>query len=141
MLEIPDRIYIDKKDRILYDKLDHEEILRFKGGNRTRKEQFLFSMAIGFKNNIDQPLKNKDGFVLIKNLQPEDEALLNSIAINKTNSVDILTDKSEVFKIAEEYAHAGIRLLFDKIESAPLGSFDKQLEKELHEIYNKISFK
>jgi dnd system-associated protein 4 len=141
MSELPDRINIDKKDRELYNKLDQEEILRYKGGRRTRKEQFLFAMAYGFKNKIRRPLETKEGFFLIKDLNPEDETLLNAVAIYETGSVKVLSNRAEVFKIAEEYAHAGIMLLCNKIESSSFGSFEKQLEKELFEIYNMIKLR
>ncbi len=138
MPEIPDRINIDKKDRDLYNKLDNEEILKRKGGARTRKEQFITAMAIGFKNNVRRPLESKDGFVLLKDLRTEDMALINSISIYETKSVDVLSDIGEVFKISEEFAHGGIRLLVDKIESIPYGSFEKLFEKEICDLYNRL---
>jgi hypothetical protein len=143
MATMPDRINIDKTDRGLYKKLDGEEFLKFKdsGGKRTRKEQFFFAMAIGFKNNIKRPLNTKEGFFLIKDLLPTDETLINAVAINDYDSVETLANKGEVFKIAEEYAHAGIRLLVDKIEFTEFGKFEKKLEQEIFEIYNKIGLK
>lgn len=142
MAIMPDRINIDKKDRELYRKLDTEEFLKFKdsGGERTRKEQFLLAMAIGFKNNMKCSLNNKEGFFLIKDLLPKDEALINAIAINDHNSVEILADIAEVYKIAEEYAHAGVKLLVDKIGSIEFGKFEKIFEQEIYEKYN-VGFK
>jgi len=140
MQDIPDRIFIDKKDRDLFNKLDQEDMLKFKGGRRTRKEQFLFAMAIGFKNDICYPLETKEGWFNTRDLQPEDEALINAIAVHKAGSVEILSHRAEVYKIAEEYAHGGIKILCDKIKSTALGTFDKMLEKELHEIHKNLSF-
>jgi len=140
MPKVPDRIYIDKNDRELYNNLDKEEMLKFKGGRRTRKEQFLFALSIGFKYDISHPLETKEGWFNTRDLQPGDDALLNAIAIYKIGSVEILSNKAEVYKIAEEYAHAGIRLLCDKINSTPWGSFDKILEKELYDIHKNIKF-
>ncbi len=140
MSRVPDRINIDKKDRELYNKLDHEEMLRHKdkGGRRTRKEQFLIAMAIGFRNKIRRPLESKEGWFLIKDLKLEDEALIDSIAVYSTHSVDVLSNREEVFKIVEEYAHAGIRLLVDKIFSISHGSFEKQFENELNNMYSEM---
>ncbi|MHC4477704.1 MAG: hypothetical protein ACYTEL_18820 [Planctomycetota bacterium] len=141
MPEKRDRINIDKKDRALYKKLDGEEMLKFKdsGGSRVRKEQFLFAMSFGFRNGAKRPLESNEGFVLIQNLQPKDEALMIAIAIHDTKSVSVLSDRAEVLRIAEEYAHAGIRLLVDKIESASFGSFEKRFEKDLHEMYEGLN--
>ena len=138
MPEIPDRINIDKKDRDLYNKLDNEVMLKSKGGARTRKEQFLTAMAIGFKNKVRRPLDSKDGFVLLKDLHSDDMALINSISIYETESVEVLSDIGKVFNIAEEFAHGGIRLLVDKIDSISHGSFEKQFEKEICDLYNRF---
>jgi len=140
MSGVPDRINIDKKDRELYNKLDQEEILRHKdkGGRRTRKEQFLIAMAIGFRNKIRRPLESKEGWFLIKDLKSEDEALIDSISVYSTHSVDVLSNREEVFRIVEEYAHAGIRLLVDKIFSISHGSFEKQFENELNNMYSEM---
>lgn len=129
-----DRLYIDVNDRELYDKIEEQEM--FKG--RTRKEQFLFAMALGVRNDITIPLRTKEGFFLVKDLRPEDEALINAVVLWNEGSADILSDKEKAYKIAEEYAHAGIKLLVDKIESVEFGSFWKQFEKELYEIYEKV---
>jgi len=134
-MAIPDRFYIDKSDRKLYEKIEEEEM--FKGKNR--KDEFLFAMAIGFKNKVKPSLKTpKDGFFLTKDLKPEDEALINAMAVWESNSVDVLSNKEEVFKIAEEYAHGGARILHDSIGSTQFGSFSKQFEKMLHEIYEEL---
>lgn len=131
MNKTPDRIHVEKGEREnLYGKID-----LFKG--KSRKEQFLYAMAIGFKNKVNRPLETKEGFFLIKDMRPEDEALINAVAIT-TNSPEVLSDREEVFKIAEEYAHAGIKILYEKIKSTQFGSFDKQLEKELLELYEEL---
>jgi len=140
MPKIPDRINIDRKDKELYNEgLDPINWLKFRerGGKRTRKEQFLFAMAVGFKNRVRRPLETKEGFFLIKDLQPEDEALLNALAMFE-KGVEILSNKEEVFKIAEEYAHAGIKILVDEIKSSPFGSVDKKFEKELFDLFERI---
>lgn len=131
-----DRIFIDKEDRPHYDRLENDDM--FKG--KSKKEQFIFAMSIGVKNNIKQPLNNRDtgGFFWLKDARPEDEALMNAVALLEDDSASILSDKDKVYKIAEEYAHAGIKLLADKIESIQFGSFYKQFEGELHEFYNTL---
>jgi hypothetical protein len=141
MTKIPDRINIDKNDREIYNSLDQEEILKFKGGRRTRREQFIFSLAVGFNNKLKSEIENKEGWFNARELQAEDYAILNAIALFDVGTVDILSKKDLVFKIAEEYAHAGIRLLGNKIKNIPYGSFDKILEKELDDLYGKIKLK
>ena len=79
----------------------------------------------------------KEGLFYTKDLSENDEALLSALAIyTSEKGIDILIDKAEIYKIAEEYAHAGIRLLIDNIDSTPYGSYEKIVEKELSEIFN-----
>jgi len=140
MTKIPDRINIDKSDREIYNSLDQEEILKFKGGRRTRREQFIFSLAVGFNNKAksESEIENKEGWFNARELQPEDYAILNAVALFHTGTIDILSKKDLVFKIAEEYAHLGVRLLSNKIRNTPYGSFEKILEKELDELCRRI---
>jgi len=128
MARIPDRLDIDKADRKLYD---HNALTNEILVNRTRKEQFLFTMAIGFKNQVKRTLDAREGFFLAKDMRSEDEALMNCIALYDTGSADILSDREAVYRIAEEYAHAGIKLLYDKAKSTQPGTYFKKLEVEL----------
>jgi len=136
MSTVPDRLHIDKSDREIYPIIAQETDL-FQGKNN--KEQFLIAMAIGVNGQIKVPLKAKDGWFLRKDLRVEDEALISAVAVTDNNSVDILSDKGKVFEVAEQYAHAGIRMLADNIESVEFGTFSKQFEKQISEVYAKNS--
>jgi hypothetical protein len=138
MPDIPDRLYIDKDDRQLYDELDLEDMLKLreKGGRRTRKEQFILAMATGLKNGVKRPLVTKEGIFFVKDLRSEDEALIGAVALHDSGSVEVLGSKQEMYRIAEEYARAGIRLISDMLRSVPNGTFDKCLERELFEMMN-----
>ena len=129
-----DRLFIDEKDRELYDRLQSTDI--FKG--KTRKEQFLFALGFAFRRAVKRPVSKREGFFLAKDMRPEDEALLNAVAVYDTKSLHVLPDKATVFKIAEEYAHAGIRVLVGEIESSQPGTFEKRLEKELHDMSSEL---
>ncbi len=128
MAKTPDRLSIDKRtDRKLYDKIRQEVFLEM-----PRKDQFLFAMAYGFIYKTKRELGTKEGFFLAKDMGPQDEALINAVAVAETGSVAVLANKARVYQIAEEYAHAGIRLLHDQVTSQP-GSFYKRFERDLFE--------
>jgi hypothetical protein len=135
MVKSPDRLSIDKADRGLYD---HDAIGGEVLAGSTRKEQFLFAMAIGFKNRVKRPLNAREGFFLAKDMRSEDEALIDAVAIYDTGSADALSNRETVFRIAEEYAHAGIRLLYDSATSGQPGSFCKKLEVELFDLLHDL---
>jgi hypothetical protein len=133
MSDTPDTLCIDKDDRQMYERLETEPL--FEG--TARKEQFLMAMALGFKNGARRPLENREGSGLFRTsyLRPDDEAVLNTVALTESGSEEILANRAEVFRIAEEYAHAGIRLLVAELDAAQFGSYAKRLEKELFELH------
>lgn len=126
----PDRLYIEEEDKQLYEKLNEE----FKN-SKENKDLFLFALSIGFKYDIRRPIRKKFGFVRREYLMPKDWALLYSLVV-KNNSIETLANDEEVFKIAEEYANAGIKILSEWIGS--FGSFDKRLEREVYQFYEQI---
>lgn len=131
MDKVQDRIYVDKSDRKLFDEIEF-----FK--DRSRKEQFLLAMAYGFKNGITKKIDKQDGFFLVKDMRIEDEALMCSVALHHYKKIEALIDKNIIYKIAEEYARAGIKLLHSEVTSSQIGSFDLKFEKELTKIYESI---
>lgn len=126
-----DRLYINKENRVIFDKLKKDGL--FKG--LSNKDQFLFAMAIGFHNGkAFSPLSTKEGFFFAKDLQPNDRVLLEALALAMNNNyINILEDASAVYKCAEEVANAGIKILENKYNSVALGSYEKSLEKELYD--------
>ncbi len=142
MVENPDRIYIDENDRKLLKTIDESPEPEIKqllsNPGRSRKEQFLYFLAVGVTNGAKIPLKKKDqgGFFLLKDLKTEDEAMINSVAMWHENSANILADRSKVLEIAEQYAHGGIQITAQAIESLQFGSFQKKLEQNLWNIFN-----
>jgi S-methylmethionine-dependent homocysteine/selenocysteine methylase len=77
------------------------------------------------KKSLDKPY----GYVRSEYIKEEDWSLIYCMA-NTVASVEILNKPDIVFKLAEEYANAGINILHDKIYSTEYGSFEKNLEKE-----------
>lgn len=131
----PDRLNIDRNDRKLYDELKKDPFFK----DIQNKELFLLAMAVGFRNGKRHPLERKDGFVRTEYLRSEDVALMSAVALHDSEGdLNILTDKNRVCETAEEYAHAGIYILYNKVSTLQFGSFDKILEQELYEIYNEI---
>jgi hypothetical protein len=129
-----DRLFVDENDRELYDRLETTDMF----AGKTRKEQFLFSLAVGFSRGIKRPIQKREGFFLAKDMTLDDEALFSAVAASDADSVEVLPDRAKVFRIAEEYAHAGIRILVDEIDSTQYGTFEKNLEKQLHDMYDRI---
>lgn len=144
--QIPDRMYVDEEDRIAIRAIDdhaEEDVRQLLSAsapaNRSRKEQFLYFMAVGVANCTYLPIKKRDsgGFFLLKDLKPEDDTLISSVAILHEGSADVLSDRSKVLEIAEGYAHAGVRFVVDSIAYQP-GSFTKKTERDLWSVHAKL---
>lgn len=131
-------VCIDESDREIYERLTVEKVL--KGKNR---HKFLFAMAYGVKNNANVRLKNRDtnGYWRFFSSSIEERAMVFAAALNKDNSLKFNTDEDlkQIIETAEEYAHGGIQLLGELQESIQLGTYWKRLEKNLFELFDKIS--
>jgi hypothetical protein len=145
---IPDRIYIDEEDRVLIKTIDdHPEadvrqlLSNNAPANRNRKEQFLYFMAVGVAHNTQLPIKKREsgGFFLLKDLKPEDNTLIDTVAIWDQGNADVLSDRAKVLEIAERYAHAGVRFIADNIDSQQFGSFLKKMEQDLWKIFENVN--
>jgi urease accessory protein UreE len=133
--KVQDRLYIDEADRKVIVKLEDENYFNFR--NKTKKEQFMFAMAIGSRNNHFE-IKKRDAVFHTKDIRTDDLALMKACAINKRKSTEILNDIGEIYKIAEECAHSGFRTLSDMLENSSFGSFEKKLEVEINDLFNEI---
>lgn len=130
MSEEPIVLDIKKEDKEVYDEIRSNGPLK---GKQT-KEVFLLAASLGYSNKTRIKLSgNRISYVRTEYLDKEDKVLINSIAINENNSLDILQDKDEIFKIIEEYAHAGLPLLRELVLDKDKGSFIKKFEALLRD--------
>lgn len=129
MARKPDRLSIDEKDKSLYDEIEETVFL-----GQQNKDQFLFAMAYGFRHQASRSIARREGFVRAEYLAPDDEALINALAVSETGSAAVLSNRERVYEIAEQYAHGGIRLLHAQIQSTQHGSFYKVFERDMFDL-------
>jgi len=131
MVDEPDRLFIKKTDRTIYDEILESSELKV----RSNIDIFLLAAVIGFKKGQRISIKgNKDGYVLTYTIKDEDRILMNAIAIHETKNEEIIQNQKEVFEIVEEYAHAGITFLREMVFDKERGSFLKKFESYLRDI-------
>lgn len=129
MIETPDRLSVDKNDLDLYADIEQEVFL-----GKQNKDRFLFAMAFGFWHRADEQIARREGFVRAEYLTPQDEALIDALAVAEEESASILSNRRRVFDIAERYAHGGIQLLYNQVQSEQLGSFYKAFERDIFDV-------
>lgn len=122
----PDRLYVDLADRELYKKMKKEPFFH----GKVNKDLFLYCMGVGFQNNDrNDQFNKKDGFFLVKDMVPADEALIYALAIHEEGTTDVLLNIKKVYQIAEEYAHAGVLIISKKIDTSSFGTYEKDAEQ------------
>jgi hypothetical protein len=132
---VPTRLYIDRSDREKYDRLLEKDGV-FAG--KDNKDIFMIAMAIGYSRGVRVKLTRKEGYVRFEYLKDRDKSIIKAVAVAATATLDVLLDKKKVYSIAEEYARGGIKLLVDMVFGGGFGSFEKKLESELVEEFEKI---
>lgn len=121
-----DRVSIPKDCRETYAMIKEHGPLK----GKQNKEIFALAMALGIKKGHRVPYgsKAKDGFFNLKDLNEKDFSFFYAIAISEEGKLDVLSDISKVFLIAEEYANGGIHLLKQELFEKNDADFVKRLE-------------
>jgi dnd system-associated protein 4 len=122
-----DLAYENKDD---YEKLTKDRLSPFY--KRDYRDVFLLALAMGVSKNMSRPLKKRIPNIPLRGFTEEEKWFLKSIAISKTGNMEILSDSKEIFKIAEEYANGGIKLLVREVFEN-ISNYDEVLEEELRE--------
>jgi len=129
----PDRLYIRKKDKEIFDRILGNGSPLSRDLGFENKDIFFLALSLGYDAKNRRTLDKRLGYFLSKNLNDEDEAVMCALAVAEEGDLAVLFDRKKVFLIAEEYAAGGIRLLQDKVQSG-MGSFSKRLESSLIQV-------
>jgi hypothetical protein len=97
-------INISKELRKRYDKLQKGFLFK----DREAKNIFMISMALGFINKSREKVKNPSPLLNIASFSDEDLWLMVAIAVEEKEGLSVLSNITEVKRIASEYANAGL---------------------------------
>jgi hypothetical protein len=120
---MPDRLNYSTEAQQLVKKIDDINYMGLGVKEITRSELFLFAMALGVEIKTTTEINNPytGGLVLDKSIDSKTRAIIYSLFISMLqdpeNQLDEVTDKSRVYKLAEQYANTGFEILenyFDK---------------------------
>ena len=138
----PDRLNISQKTKAIVDELDRTKFMNLDSGSITRSELFLFAMSLGAET-VPTKLEaiNPGGFILEKSIDSTTLACIYALSISKHSGTDLddITDKSEVYKLAQEYANTGFEIIENYL-SAKKNSRDLvwELMREADEQYKTL---
>ena len=130
------RIIYDDEDKLIYDKL------RSGSGIFSKLDIIdLFAIALIYGKKAGKRTKLGKGAIgrvrdsTIRNSTVKE--LMMIIAVDETGNIDVLSDNNEYFRICEEYAKTGIKLLEqDYIENSD--DLLNEMEMEMFEFYDDV---
>lgn len=110
------RIYVRKKYIDIYRELRIDKPVSprvFK----ENKDLFVLCSTIGYKFEHKNQLKNSEMLFWSGTLEDYQETVLKAIAIksSKEDTLSILDDQEKIYRIAEQYADAGMEILVEQI--------------------------
>lgn len=144
-IKAPDRLNYTVKANKLIERIDADDYLGLGKNHITRSELFLFAMALGVECNTETSLTNiySGGLVLDKSIDSKTRAAIYAQFISKltdpSKNVDEVTDKTQVYKMAEQYANTGFEILDEYMNTKK--PFDAALDMfvELDEQYSSFN--
>ena len=120
-----DRVYINSGYRSDIEEMKDTDLLGFKLVEN--KESFMLAVALGLDS--PEPVKNRDGWFLMKNLKTTDKALLAAVLLGTAESdddVDCFSDLEKSLDLCERCAEKGYEELRRRV-------LDSQMDRELLE--------
>jgi dnd system-associated protein 4 len=107
-------VVIERSKSELYAELQDTDGSPFKDAQRL--EVFLFAMSYGSKKAGKKELKgDRQALFNISSLKEDQRWIIKSIAVQDAGTTDVLRDEKEVFRLAQEYANAGLEELHGKV--------------------------
>lgn len=118
---LPERIFVERDDRIRYRKLGKKLGKKF-----YHTDIFLLSMIYGYMNNVRTPLKRKEGLFRTISARNDFYSIMILLYINEMDDFPkSYDDLSEAVYIAQEYANGGLNLLEEDIYNNMDNFFNK----------------
>lgn len=131
---LPSMVSIDKKDRKVYEELKEDSFF----GSCDNKDLFFMCAGFGFFYKKRKTIEAIDGFFRASYLNDKELGLMNAINFSAYTPVEVSNLGAKIFQLIEEYAHAGLYLMKDFINSKQWGSTDTEMEKFLLQVYDTV---
>lgn len=124
--EFPRNFNIEKKLQDKYQEITNSGFFE----DCENHEVFLIAMGYGWRNGIRKEIEKRYPVVNTRKIDDTQAWTMASIAIAE-EGFSVLSDVSEIQRIAEEYANGGFSVIQDKIEKAPPNAELEKLQREM----------
>lgn len=127
------------------DKIPAVKMLNFGAERNTNTVMYLFAMTLGIREGERTPSVAKEGVVQATSFRNQDLAmsLVYSLAIQelrKAGKENEINDEDTVFRIAEEYANTGFKVIEEMADFDDYNEedFENELILMMDEMYEEI---
>lgn len=133
-------IHVEKNKREKeYEEIHNSPRSPFKDKDILFKDIFLIAMTMGYHKNVRASLKGTPHDLFrASTFNPEEEWLIKSVAIAEKENLEMLLEEKELLKTAEEYANAGILILYDIIFGGAPGDPLKRIESYVKDTLSEV---
>jgi len=129
-LSPPSNLRYSKNDASKYSDLTSDDLSPFQG--MPYKDVLVYAAAYGYRNGLRKPLEKPQPNIPFTALQDRDVWLLKAIAVAEVDSLDVLNDESQLYRIPEEYANGAIDELYREVLAGKPGDpLDRMTEEVL----------
>ncbi|MBF0522222.1 MAG: hypothetical protein HQL24_04100 [Candidatus Omnitrophica bacterium] len=134
--EFPRYLRLDRNinDKYLNPLIEDKRSVFYK---KQKTRIYLFATALGFKDQLMLATEKSIDVRLFKDMSDDEVWFLFAVAIRHSGGTDILLDGKKALEITEEFANAGMKILYNKVFNEKL---DFSLENELINVISKTKF-
>jgi len=136
-----DRLYYSAKAKRMLEQIDETNYLGLGRKGITRSELFLFAMSLGVESRTMTEVASPTGLVLDKSIDSTTHSLMYAQYIHTledVNNLDEITDRNEVYNMAEQYANTGFEIIADYLNNTKPNDLVWDLLLELDAQYEEI---
>ncbi len=141
----PKIIYYGAEQKKIVNKIDETQFLDLQlGGGKSvstpRIDLFLFAMALGM-DTLPTEVKQPDTFIRDEYVRTQHDSFLYAAFIHNMenkNDLDAVSNKEQVYKLAQSYANTGFNLIGDMMENKTEAVTELELIKEMDTDFEKF---
>jgi dnd system-associated protein 4 len=130
----PNNLRYSKQDATKYKELTSDDLSPFQG--MPYKDVLVYAAAYGFRNGLREPLEKPQPNIPFTALKDRDIWLLKAIAVAEEDSLSVLRNESDLYRVPEEYANGAIEELYREVLAGKPGDPLERMSQEVLDMIN-----
>ena len=130
--EPPNNLRYSEQDTTKYRELTSDALSPFQG--MIYKDVLVYAATFGFRNGLREPLEKPQPNIPFTALKDRDIWILKAIAVAEEDSLSVLRNESDLYRIPEEYANGAIGELYREVLAGKPGDPLERITQEVLEL-------